>query len=272
MFHSSRIRRTVILMLPLISTAILILAQAPGAGPVLRLTATSANLASNPAQVRIDVLSWSAQADRDRLLAAWNLTPAPAGGRGGAARGGRGAPQQEAPGAAPGGAARGAAGAARGAGGARGAAPPRGGAPGGGPPAATASTPEAALAAALQASPTIGYVWTPESIGYAIRYAARISEAGGTERIILATDRRLGTTGDFWRPASAAVSEYEFSIIELRLNNNGRGEGKTSLTGKIALDAATGFPGLADYTTLPVMLQDVRIAAGTAGLSSTVIP
>src|SRR5580693_2645752 len=56
-------------------------------GPVLRLTATTANVSGAPDSIRIDVLRWSTDAERDQLMNAWNMT-APAAGRGG--RGGRG--------------------------------------------------------------------------------------------------------------------------------------------------------------------------------------
>ena len=59
--------------------------------PVARFVAETANLASGPDAVRIDILAWSADEDRSRLVDAWNLI-LPAGGRGGGApaRGGTG--------------------------------------------------------------------------------------------------------------------------------------------------------------------------------------
>src|SRR3954468_13323373 len=45
----------------------------------------------------------------------------------------------------------------------------------------------------LQKAPTIGYVWTTESAGYPLRYAFHLSTADGSDRIILAIDRQLGS-------------------------------------------------------------------------------
>src|SRR3954454_6476535 len=74
-----------------ITLSLMTLGQTPGSsGPVMRFTATSANVSGAPDSVRIDVLSWSNDADRDQMVAAWNLTAAPAAARGGAAAGGRG--------------------------------------------------------------------------------------------------------------------------------------------------------------------------------------
>ena len=101
-----RVGSLVILLAALvILTAISITAQTPTTGPILRLTGTSENVSGAPDMIRIDLLRWSTDAERDQLIAAWNLTPAPAapaaegaarggggrgGGRGGAGRGGAG--------------------------------------------------------------------------------------------------------------------------------------------------------------------------------------
>src|SRR6185295_14435032 len=62
-------------------------------GPILRLSATSDNVSGAGDAIKIDLLSWSTDADRDQLVSAWMLT-APAAGAGagrGGARGGGGA-------------------------------------------------------------------------------------------------------------------------------------------------------------------------------------
>src|SRR3989442_10824110 len=74
-------------------------AQTPAPGPVLRLSATTENVSGAPDPIRIDLLRWSSDAERDQLLSAWTspgAAPAAAahgGGRGGdgARGGGRGA-------------------------------------------------------------------------------------------------------------------------------------------------------------------------------------
>src|ERR1700719_2127492 len=68
-------------------------AQTPASGPALSLTATTDNVTAAHDSIRIDVLRWSTDAERDQLLDAWNLkTPAPAAGRGGRGRGAAAAP------------------------------------------------------------------------------------------------------------------------------------------------------------------------------------
>ena len=303
------------LLLGIMAISLLTLAQTPtAAGPVMRFTATTANVSGAPDAIRIDVLAWSTDAERDQLVGAWNLTAPAAGARGGAAggrggapgaggagggggRGARGgdagrggapaaggaaggaapaaAPDAAAPaanppaaGAAPAGAAaaagggRGAAdaGAAAGGGGGRGGRGGGGGRGGAGAAADTVrQTPEGALAAALQTAKTVGYLWTSESAGYSLRYAYRLKQADGGERIIFATERRLGAWNNLWKPAgTAAPSDYEFSIIELRLTAKGEGEGKASVTGKAAIDSSVNSIALDGYAALPVVLKDVK--------------
>lgn len=234
-------------------------AQAPAA-PVARFSADTGNLAVGPASVRIDIMAWSTDAERDQLVDAWNGIVSPrTGARGagtqatGGSRGARGAvaagapePTNAPPPAAP----------ARG----RGAPGRRGGPPAGtiAAPAPVPDTPDGAVAAAIQAAPGVGYLWSSESVGYSLRYAYRMTEADGGVRIVLATDRRLGGYDGSWRPAIGTPNDYAFSIIELRLNRAMEGEGKASLTGRVFVDGAAGTIALEDYATLPVTLKHVR--------------
>jgi hypothetical protein len=229
-------------------------AQTPPA-PVARLAAETTNLKGGPDSIRIDVLAWSTDAARAQLLDAWNLIAPTRGGGGGRGAGGPGAAGTGAPPAGP------PAGAGRGGrGGGRGGGPPaegRGGG-GGGAPAAAPRTPEAGLAAALQSAEGVGYLWTTESTGYSLRYAYRITQPDGSERIILATDRRLGDRDDSWKPVAGEATNYAFSIIELRLNSRREGEGKASITGKVAIDSPAQTIALQDYASLPVTLKNVK--------------
>jgi len=170
----------------------------------INLTATSANVNESGSPVRIRILRWSTDDERTPIVAA--LTPiAPGTAPGGGAPGGPTA----ASGANPAAAARGARGAGRGARGAR----------GGRGDAGAPSNPMAVLTAALGREPTIGYIWTTEVTGYAIRYAYHAALPDGGERIILATDRRLGAHSTAWKPLdAAAVTDYEFTLLEIRLD------------------------------------------------------
>jgi hypothetical protein len=220
------------------AAAVLILGLAASLGaqatsPAAELTATSANVSGPGTPVKIRILRWSTDEERAPVVAA--LTPAPA----------RGVPADAARGPnAPAAGGRGAAGRGRGRG--------RGG------PAAPLS-PIAALTAAIGRAPTIGYIWTTDVTGYSIKYAWHTPLPDGGDRIVLATDRRLGAYSPAWTlPAGAAPTDYEFTLIELRLGTKGSGEGKASLTAKVAVDGDAKTVALENYAGAPAILQNVK--------------
>ena len=135
----------------------------------------------------------------------------------------------------------------------------RGGARGGRGPGGGALTPEGSLAAALKAAPTTGVFWTSEAVGYAVKYARRIEQPGGAERIILVTDRRVGASNNSWNPAPPIPpSDAPFSIIEIRVNAAGKGEGKGVVTGKVVVDKDFQTLALEGYDALPAILRIER--------------
>jgi len=244
----------------------------------IHFTAASANVSGAGETIKININEWSPDSRRDEFVAAWTLTaaaPQGRGGRGGAAgaagRGGAG-------GAGRGGAGRG----ARGGGDATTAPPLPVAAPAAGIPAdpdavdpdnpaparggggrggnAAAQTPESSLAAALKKAPTVGILWTSENVGYSIKYAYRLPQPDGGERIILATDRRVGMWSNLWNPAAGvpATTEYSFSIIELHVDSKGEGEGRGVLTGKVVVDSAAKSIAVEGYAMLPVILKSVK--------------
>jgi hypothetical protein len=102
-------------------------------------------------------------------------------------------------------------------------------------------------------------LWTSETVGYSIKYAYREQQPGGGERIIIATDRRVGAWSPLWKPAPAVPAiEYAFSIIELRLNAAGNGEGRGAIVGKVAVDDQNKTIALDSYNTLPVIFKEVK--------------
>jgi hypothetical protein len=87
----------------------------------------------------------------------------------------------------------------------------------------------------------------------------KLPQPDGSERLILISDRRLGAWNNLWKPTgSATATNYEFSVIELRLNAKGEGEGKSSLTGKLVVDTAAKTLALENYASLPVVLKGVK--------------
>ena len=115
------------------------------------------------------------------------------------------------------------------------------------------------MTAAIGKAPTLGYIWTSDITGYAIKYAYHASLPDGGERIVLADEspsRRLFTGMESGRRAPA-VTDYEFTLIEIRLDARGRGEGKTSLTTKVVVDNEAKTVALENYAATPAFLQNV---------------
>jgi len=223
-------------------------------------TATSANVSQPGSPVSIRILRWSTDQERAPLIAALNPAPppaAPAAAPAGERAAGAGLPAGAGSNAAaatglPTGAGSNAAAAVGRAGRGRG----RGR---GGRGDAAPLTPIAALTAALGRAPTVGYLWTSDVTGYSIKYAYHAALPDGSERIILATNRRLGAYTTAWNaPAAAPATDYEFTIVELRVNAKGTGEGKASLTTKVVVDNDAKTLALENYGATPAILQNVK--------------
>jgi hypothetical protein len=206
-----------------------LLAAAPSGG--MNFTATSVNVAEPGTPVRIQLVRWSSEEERApviRALSSPGGVPAIAAQNSNAAAAGRQA------------GGRGAAGRGRGRG--RGDAAPL--------------TPIAAFTAALGRAPTLGYIWTSDITGYAIKYAWHATLPDGTDRIVLASDRRLGAYTTAWKASTPTPdTDYAFTLIELRPGPKGMLEGRTSLTGKIAIDNSANTVALESWDSTPAIIQ-----------------
>jgi len=119
-------------------------------------------------------------------------------------------------------------------------------------------SPFAKQSAAIKAAPTLGYIWTEGVTGYSIKYAWRSPATEDKERIVLVTERRLDSHAPDWAPATGVAAEADFTVIELRIDRLGVGEGKTSLTTKVAIDAAANTLALDGYAAAPALLKVTR--------------
>ena len=93
------------------------------------------------------------------------------------------------------------------------------------------------------------------SVGINVQFARRSIAASGTERVLLITDRPIGV----WETMNAGRSlEYPFTVIEMRIGPDGKGEGKASLAAKVIYDPGTKEIELEDYSIQPVLLRNVE--------------
>jgi hypothetical protein len=108
---------------------------------------------------------------------------------------------------------------------------------------------------ALMDMPAVGYIRTPNSIGYDLHFARKTRTLDGGQRIVLAADRYI----TFWEAVNRPRSiEYPFTVMELHLNAEGSGEGKLSPATRITGDKENKLIVLENYSTQPVLLNDVR--------------
>lgn len=106
---------------------------------------------------------------------------------------------------------------------------------------------------ALREMPEAGFIRTPDSIGYPLRYADQQPLPEGGRRIVLGTDRPVA----FWETwRSARTLEYPFTVVELQVDREGHGEGKLSLATRVV--PLNGRILLENWAVTPVQLTNVR--------------
>jgi hypothetical protein len=103
--------------------------------------------------------------------------------------------------------------------------------------------------------PPVGYMRTPNSLGYDLYYARRIDNPDGSYRIVMGTNRRVA----FREAANNTRSmQYQFNVIELHLDKEGKGDGKMVPMAKITWDTKAHKLEIENYNALPVDLINVK--------------
>jgi len=112
-----------------------------------------------------------------------------------------------------------------------------------------------ALLTALRENPRVGTIRTPDTVAWDLHYARERVVPDGSRRIVIATDRPIR----FWEAANLTRSfHYPFTVIEIRLDKNGHGEGKMSVATKIETSSDGSGIELENYASQPVLLQNVH--------------
>jgi hypothetical protein len=112
-----------------------------------------------------------------------------------------------------------------------------------------------ALLSALQRTKRVGYMRLPNTLGYDLHFARKHPGEDGGEQIILMTDRRIG----FWEARDQPRTiDYPFTLMDIRVNTKGEGEGKLSVATKISYNKKKNTVEIENYASEPVRLQNVR--------------
>ena len=106
----------------------------------------------------------------------------------------------------------------------------------------------------LQKMPAVGRLQTPQRLGWDLRYAYQAPIEGGGRRIVLATDRPVG-----FREAAtqARTMDYPFTIIEVRLDKDDRGEGKILAGTRLLIDKNNQLV-LENYGQQPIRFNEIH--------------
>jgi hypothetical protein len=88
-------------------------------------------------------------------------------------------------------------------------------------------------------------------------HAWRDETAGGGERIVLAIERQLGAHSSAWPALPEAAADANFTVIEMRLDADGTGEGKASLTTDVVAEGDRTL-ALGGWDAARVLLQVTR--------------
>ena len=110
------------------------------------------------------------------------------------------------------------------------------------------------LLKALQKMPKVGYIRTPTTLAWDLRYARQSPLEDGGRRIVLGTDRPIG-----FREArnQNRSMDYPFTIVEVQLDKNDKGVGKILAGTKIFIDKNNNLV-LENYGQQPVRFNEIR--------------
>jgi hypothetical protein len=111
------------------------------------------------------------------------------------------------------------------------------------------------LLTALQRMPRVGTIRESTSLAWDLRFARQAPLDEGGRRIVVATDRPM----PFWEVRDRPRSfDYPFTVFEMHLDKENRGEGKLLADTRIFIDPRTNDLVLEHYDTQPVALNQIR--------------
>jgi hypothetical protein len=89
-----------------------------------------------------------------------------------------------------------------------------------------------------------------------LQYARQTSYGDGARRIVIATDRPMS----FWEASNQPRSaDYEFLLMEIRLDKDGKGEGKLVPLAQISYNEVSRTVEIENYGSEPVRLTKVEV-------------
>jgi len=110
------------------------------------------------------------------------------------------------------------------------------------------------LLKALVKMPKAGRIRTPQTLAWDLHYAHQTPLEDGGRRIVVATDRPIG-----FREArnQSRSMDYPFTLVEIRLDDNDRGQGKILAGTRLLIDKNKHLV-LENYGQQPVRFNEIR--------------
>jgi hypothetical protein len=108
---------------------------------------------------------------------------------------------------------------------------------------------------ALQKMPKAGYIRTPNTLAWELRYARQSELEDGGRRIVLGTDRPIGFREARNQPRSM---DYPFTILEIQLDKNDKGVGKILAGTRLYIDKKTNNLVLENFGQQPIRFNEIK--------------
>jgi len=106
--------------------------------------------------------------------------------------------------------------------------------------------------------PRVGFMKTPNSPGWDLRYAVENKLQDGTRQIVVATDKPVSFAA---ATSGARVMEYPFTLIEMRMKPGGQGEGR--MLAATSISVKNNRLELENYGQEPVQLTKITEEQGS---------
>ena len=109
------------------------------------------------------------------------------------------------------------------------------------------------LNALQKIKPRVGFIRTPNSIGWDLRYAVENTLQDGTRQLVICTDKPVSFAA---AASNSRTMDYPFTLIEMRFSKPGeKGEGK--MLAATSIMAKNGRLELENYGQEPVRLTEI---------------
>ena len=111
----------------------------------------------------------------------------------------------------------------------------------------------AKLISSLPYVDVVGYLQWPGGLEHSVRYARQTTRPDGGADIVMVVERPLWL---WWDSTAKWAADQQFTVVQMRLNKDGTGEGRIATGSGFTRDANSGL--VISDTTKPALLTDVR--------------